>query len=252
MKLSAVIITFNEESNIGRCIDSLIPVVDEIIIVDSYSTDKTTEIIKSKELTFFQLTWPGYSEAKNYGNSKTTGDFILSIDADEELSPMLQQSILDLKKGNSQHDDAYFINRITNYCGKWIHHCGWYPEYKIRIFKKEGIHWTGTVHEELNLDKKKNIQKLKGDLYHYSYPTIESHLKKTLLYTKLTAEGRYRSGKNYNLVWHGVFKPITIFFKKFILQRGFLDGYYGFLISVITSFSHFLRYAHFRSMKKRI
>ncbi len=248
MKLSAVIITFNEEKNIGRCIDSLLPVVDEIVILDSYSKDKTLEIITSKGLTYYQREWTDYSDAKNFANAKATGDYILSIDADEELSPALQQSIRQLKAGNP--GNAYMVNRLTNYCGKWIYHCGWYPEYKLRIFKREGTQWKGAVHEDLVFANEPEVEKLKGDLYHYSYPTVDSHVKKVMQYARLTAENRYKKGKRYNLLWHGIFKPWIIFFKKYILQLGILDGYYGFVISVLTSFFHFLRYINYRTLKQ--
>lgn len=248
MKLSAVIITFNEEKNIGRCIDSLLPVVDEIVILDSYSKDKTLEIITGKGLTYYQREWTDYSDAKNFANAKATGDYILSIDADEELSPALQQSIRQLKAGNP--GNAYMVNRLTNYCGKWIRHCGWYPEYKLRIFKREGTHWKGAVHEDLVFASEPEVEKLKGDLYHYSYPTVDSHVKKVMQYARLTAENRYKKGKRYNLLWHGIFKPWIIFFKKYILQLGILDGYYGFVISVLTSFFHFLRYINYRTLKQ--
>ena len=248
MKLSAVIITFNEEKNIGRCIDSLLPVVDEIVILDSYSKDKSLEIITSKGLTYYQREWTDYSDAKNFANAKATGDYILSIDADEELSPALQQSIRQLKAGNP--GNAYMVNRLTNYCGKWIYHCGWYPEYKLRIFKREGTQWKGAVHEDLVFANEPEVEKLKGDLYHYSYPTVDSHVKKVMQYARLTAENRYKKGKRYNLLWHGIFKPWIIFFKKYILQLGILDGYYGFVISVLTSFFHFLRYINYRTLKQ--
>lgn len=251
MKLSAVIITFNEETNIARCVDSLLPVVDEIIILDSYSKDKTLEIVTGKGLTYYQRAWTDYSDAKNFANAKATGDYIFSIDADEELSPALQQSILKLKANPKADAYAYMINRLTNYCGKWIYHCGWYPEYKLRIFKREGTHWKGAVHEDLVFASQPVIEKLKGDLYHYSYPTVDSHVKKVMQYAKLTAENRYKKGKRYNLLWHGIFKPWVIFFKKYILQLGILDGYYGFVISVLTSFFHFLRYINYRMFQQQ-
>jgi glycosyltransferase involved in cell wall biosynthesis len=251
MKLSAVIITFNEETNIARCVDSLLPVVDEIIILDSYSKDKTLEILTGKGLTYYQRAWTDYSDAKNFANAKATGDYIFSIDADEELSPVLQQSILKLKANPKAEAYAYMINRLTNYCGKWIYHCGWYPEYKLRIFKREGTYWKGAVHEDLVFASQPVIEKLQGDLYHYSYPTVDSHVKKVMQYAKLTAENRYKKGKRYNLLWHGIFKPWVIFFKKYILQLGILDGYYGFVISVLTSFFHFLRYINYRMFQQQ-
>jgi glycosyltransferase involved in cell wall biosynthesis len=248
IKLSAVIITKNEEKNIGRCIDSLVTVADEIIIVDSFSTDNTEREVNKRGLQLIKQEWLGYSETKNFANAVTTCDFILSIDADEVLSEELINSINQFKK--SPAAEAANVNRLTNYCGKWIKHSGWYPEYKTRIFKKDAAYWSGTIHEELKFSSPpKTIVKLEGDLLHYSYPTVESHLKKMLPYAFLAAKKDFDKGKKYMLLTHGILKPFWMFNRKYFLNLGFLDGFYGFVIAVISSFERFLRYIKFIELK---
>ncbi|MBT1686534.1 glycosyltransferase family 2 protein [Dawidia soli] len=246
--LSVVIITFNEEKNIGRCIESLKPVADEFVILDSLSTDSTCAIIERHGLTPVQRAWTGYSDSKNYANSLTTGDYILSIDADEALSPALQQAILQVKA--APRAEVYEVNRLTNYCGRWIRHSGWYPEYKMRLFKQGLTQWTGLIHEELVFNGAYTSQRLDGDLYHYSYPTIESHIRKIIPYSALAAEKDFNAGKRYRFVTHGLIKPWFMFMKKYFLQAGFLDGFYGFVIAVNSAYERHLRYLRFHELRK--
>jgi glycosyltransferase involved in cell wall biosynthesis len=249
IKLSAVIITYNEEANIGRCIDSLLPVVDEFIILDSFSKDRTIEIIREKSLPIHQRAWAGYSDTKNYANTLVTGDFILSIDADEELSPELQNSIANFKRNPDV--DLCELSRLTNYCGKWIRHSGWYPEFKYRIFKRGLTQWKGTIHEELIYPANSSKKKLSGNLNHYSYPTVESHIRKMFVYATLAAEKDLLAGKRYTLLLHGLAKPAFMFVKKYFLQLGLLDGFYGFVIAINSSFERFLRYLKFLELKNK-
>ena len=136
-KLTAVIIAYNEARNIKRCIASLLNVADEIVVVDSYSTDATPSICKGLGVQFHQRDWKGYSKQKNYGNGLASNDWILSIDADEALSEKLKKSILHEKENGKSYN--YSFNRLTNYCGKWIHYCGWYPDTKIRMFNEQNL-----------------------------------------------------------------------------------------------------------------
>jgi glycosyltransferase involved in cell wall biosynthesis len=248
IKLSVVIITKNEEKNIVRCLESLAGVADEVIVLDSYSTDNTVALVHQSGYTLVQREWEGFSASKNYANNLATGDYILSIDADEVLSDKLKQSILTFKR--ERDVDACEINRLTNYCGQWIRHSGWYPEYKLRIFKRDAARWKGSIHEELEFSSPpQKIKKLEGDLLHYSYPTVESHLKKMFPYASLAAERDFQKGKKYFFITHAVLKPMWMFIKKYILNLGFLDGLYGFVIAVLSSFDRFLRYLKYREMK---
>jgi glycosyltransferase involved in cell wall biosynthesis len=249
IKLSAVIITLNEEKNIGRCVDSLLPVVEEFVVLDSFSTDQTISILHEKGIKAVQRKWAGYSNAKNFANTLVTGDFILSIDADEELSPELKQSILEFKQ--NPRAEVCILNRLTNYCGQWIRHSGWYPEYKVRIFKKNAAEWKGEIHEEIVFQKVSSPVTLTGDLYHYSYPTVESHLNKISKYAYLAAQRDLDSGKRYTLLSHALIKPWFMFMRKFFFQQGFRDGFYGFVIAVISAFERFMRFVHFRQIQKK-
>ena len=248
IKLSAVIITKNEEKNIALCLESLKTVADEMIVLDSNSTDNTVAIASGIGAKVITRQWEGYSASKNFANSLTTGDYILSIDADEALSTELQQAILAFK--SQPGADACDVNRLTNYCGKWIRHSGWYPEYKTRIFKKEAATWTGSIHEELTFLNNPKVIRLQGDLLHYSYPTVESHLKKIYTYASLAAEKDFAKGKKYNLFLHGLVKPQFMFVRKFFIKLGFLDGGWGLVIAVISAFERFLRYVRYRELKQ--
>jgi glycosyltransferase involved in cell wall biosynthesis len=246
--LSAVIITYQEEKNIRRCLDSLRGLADEIIVVDSFSTDKTKEICIEQGVRFFQFPWDGFSAAKNHGNKQAIGDYILSIDADEALSDRLKQSLL--REKENPHAEVYSFHRLTNYCGQWIRHGGWYPDVKIRIFKRGLAHWVGEVHEELFFSTLIKPMSIHGDLLHYSYPTVESHLLKSLTYASLIAARDFAHGKKKNVLLHGILKPSSFFVKQYVLRLGFLDGYYGFVIAVISGLEKFMRFATFRELSK--
>lgn len=249
IKLSAVIITYNEEKNIERCIRSLLPVVDEVIVWDSFSSDSTKEICLSVGAKVFQETWSGFSESKNKANAKASGQYILSVDADEELSPELQSSILKIK--SEINKDAYALNRLTNYCGKWIRHSGWYPEYKIRLFKSDLAVWQGDIHEELKFNYKPTIAKLQGDLLHYSYPTVEHYLQKIIQYNRIVAQKNFKRNSNPSLIYHGVVKPAFHFVKKYFFKLGFLDGYEGFVIAKMSAFGKFLNYITLKELTRK-
>lgn len=249
MLISAVIITLNEEANISRCLASLQGVADEVIIVDSFSKDKTEEISKSFSFVrFYQQEWLGYSAQKNYANALATHDTILSIDADEALSEELTKSILQIKQSESESSKVYEISRLTNYCGSWIKHCGWYPDKKIRIFSKSTIKWQGDfVHETLALPENTEIIHLKGDLLHYSYNNTSSHLQQLDRFTTLTAQEAHSKGKRTNLL--GLyFRPKWKFLRDYIFKLGFLDGYAGYQVCKLSATATFLKYAKLKEL----
>ena len=236
-KLSAVIITFNEARNIKRCIESLQDVADEIIVVDSFSTDATPSICKGLGVHFFEREWKGYSKQKNYGNGLASSDWILSIDADEAISEDLRNSILRVK---SESHENFSFNRLTNYCGKWIKHSGWYPDTKIRMFNRTKSDWQGEVHETLNIDSN-SVKKLKGDLLHYSYNSVSDHVKRTDGYSTLGAQELFNRKKKSSVI-NLIFNPWLKFHKLYFLRLGFLDGMAGFTIALITAYGTFLKY----------
>lgn len=241
VKISAVIITYNEENNIERCLLALRDIVDEILVVDSYSTDDTAVIAKKHGAKVIERHFAGFTEQKNFALAKAQYNHILSVDADEVLTEKLRQSILDVK--NNWKEDGYYLNRLTNYCGRWIRHCGWYPEWKLRLWDREKGSWEGgLVHETVRL-KNSTTSRIAGDLEHYSYTSINQHIQQILKFTDLGAEDLTRRNKKILPLFHLVIYPFYTFFNKYFIQQGIRDGYYGFIISILTAWGKFLKYA---------
>jgi glycosyltransferase involved in cell wall biosynthesis len=204
--ISAVIITLNEEKNIMRCIESLQGVADEIVVVDSCSTDHTKEICLEMGVTFIEHAFEGYVEQKNYAVRQARYEYVLSLDADEVLSPQLKQSILSAKEDWSY--DGYKFNRLTNYCGRWIRHCGWYPDTKLRLWDRRKGEWKGDkVYETLKMLPEAGIQHLKGDLLHYSYHNITHHIVQTNQYATFMAEEKFKKNKKVIPFFHVFLYP---------------------------------------------
>jgi glycosyltransferase involved in cell wall biosynthesis len=248
-KISAVIITYNEDKNIARCIDSLQHVVDEIIVVDSYSSDATEKICREKGVNFIQKPWQGYSQSKNFANSQASNNYVLSIDADEALSEELKNTIRQLKTGNML--DGYYLNRRTNYCGKWIKHCGWYPDRKLRLWNRNMGSWQGTIHEIVVMNPSAKCAPLNGDILHYSFNSIEDHIITANNFSRIAAEETYAQGKSANLISDILINPAFTFIRKYFFQLGILDGYYGFVICKISAFANFLKYTKIRELHKK-
>ena len=245
-QISVVIITFNEERNIERCILSVKNVADEIIVVDAFSTDKTEEICKKHNVNFVQRKFDGYSNQKNFANSLTSNPFILSLDADEELSNELIDSILKIKM--NPKFDVFYFNRKSNYCGKWIKHGGWYPDSQFRLFDKSKVKWNKSiVHERIEYDKNTSVGFLKGDLLHYTIATNEEHLKVIDKYSTLKSIEMFEKGRKANFL-KIIFATIFKFLKHYILKLGFLDGYFGFKIALNSAYSSYLKYAKLRKL----
>ncbi len=245
LKLSAVIITYNEEKNIGRCIDSLKGVADEIIVVDSFSNDKTKEICLAKSVTFIEHNFEGHIEQKNYALTQASHNHCLSLDADEALSNELKQEIIRIKA--NWELEGYYLNRLTNYCGKWIKHCGWYPDWKLRLFDRTKGHWTGkNPHDEYVL-KKGRAQKIKGDLYHYSFYTIDQHLKQIEFFTDIGAQVEYQKGTKASgfKIWY---KSRFKFIRDYIFKLGFLDGKYGYIVCKNSAMATALKYKKLQTL----
>lgn len=250
IKISAVVITRNEEKNIGRCLGSLRQVADEIIVVDSYSTDRTQDICSSMGVHFMQHVFEGHIEQKNYAVSCANHDRILSLDADEALSEELTQSILSVKQ--NWQSDGYSFKRLTYYCGKWIRHSGWYPDTKLRLWDRRKGQWGGiNPHDRVIMDGGSRVTHIDGDLYHYSYHTIRDHIDTINNFSEIAARAAQADGRQANLVLDIILNPLLIFFKKYFLKLGILDGYPGFLIAVHTAYGKFLKYSKLRELNKR-
>jgi len=243
-KLSVVIITLNEEKQIGQCIDSVKGIADEVIVLDSFSTDHTEEICREKGVVFQQHFFDDYVSQKNRAMALATHDLVLSIDADEVLSEELRRSIAAVKK--SPASAGYTMNRLTNYCGQWIRHCGWYPDRKLRLADKTRAQWEGeSIHEQLVVQG--ITLHLEGDLLHYSYHTIKGHVLQANNFTDISARVMFDKGKKAP-VWCLLIHPLGMFIKSYFLKRGFLDGFYGLTICLISANATFLKYAKLRQL----
>ncbi|MBU2020140.1 MAG: glycosyltransferase family 2 protein [Bacteroidetes bacterium] len=245
--ISAVIITHNEERNIERCILSIKDVVDEIIVMDSYSTDSTVAIAEQLGAKVYQQNWLGYSETKNNANAKTSFEYILSLDADEALDAELKESILNSKKAGLK--GSYSLNRLTNYCGKWIYHSGWYPDVKTRLFSKNEATWEGAfVHEELVFKGASENTLLKGHLLHYSYYSHKEHRERADRYSVLTAKKFFNQGKRASFL-KPMLSGIARFIGMYLIKKGFLDGSAGFHIARISAASNVFKYKELRKLQ---
>ena len=249
VSLSAVIIAHNEERNIGRCLDSLKGIVTEIVIVDSQSTDLTREIAIQKGARVIQQAFLGYAEQKNFGTSQATSNYILSLDADEALSDELRASII-AAKDNWQHD-GYWMSRLTNYCGTWIRHGGWYPDKKVRLYDRRAGKWKGErLHEGIDIDETQ-CGMLSGDLLHFSFYTISDHLKVIDKYTEIQAVELFDKGNKAGLS-HLIVRPAFKFFRDYIIKGGFLDGFAGYCVAKLSAKATFVKYAKLRMLTKSL
>ncbi len=251
--LSVVIITNNEERNIGRCLASVKAIADEIVVVDSFSTDKTEQICAEYGVRFSQHAFEGHIQQKNYAAGLAKNDWVLSLDADEALTPELQNSIKEVLRQAARVEakqyNAYKMNRLTNYCGHWVKYCGWYPDTKLRLFNRTQGQWGGVnPHDKYELnDKSAPVGFLQGDILHYSYYTVEEHYKQTEYFSIIAAQAHYARGKRaywFNLI----INPTVKFIRDYFIKLGFLDGATGFTISRIQAWGNYLKYKKIREL----
>ena len=244
--LSVVIITQNEAKNICRCLDAVQGLADEIIVVDSGSTDETEALCGLYQVRFCYHPFEGFMQQKNYAVQQASNPYILALDADEVLSPELFDTIQKVKQ--NWVEDAYQMNRLNNYCGQWIRYCGWYPDRKIRLFDRRKASWgVAEIHEKVLVEKTASIGMLEGDLLHYSYNSIEEHVSRSNRYSTQVALAAFKRGKCAPF-WKILYSPLFFFFKKYFIKLGFLDGYYGFVICMIGSYYNFLKYVKLRDL----
>ena len=238
LMLSLVVITLNEEHNIARCIKS-VPFASEVIVVDSFSSDKTKEIAESLGARVIQRPFAGYRDQKQFGLEQATETWVLSLDADEALSPLLQDEIKSTLLNPAL--DSYEMPRLSFHLGKWIRHGGWYPDFQHRLFKREKASWTGgDVHEFIKVEGTSG--RLKSDLHHYVFRDLDDQIDTNNEFSSLGAKELMRRGAKFSLL-RLIFKPIGKFFECYIWKRGFLDGPEGFIIALGASQSTFLKYA---------
>ncbi|MDG1477278.1 MAG: glycosyltransferase family 2 protein [Vicingaceae bacterium] len=249
IQLSVVIITFNEERNIERCLNSVKRIADEIVVVDSFSTDKTKAICLQKEVRFIENKFDGHIEQKNFAITQAKNQYVLSLDADEALTEELQQAILQIK--NNWKADGYSFNRLTNFCGTWIKHCGWYPDKKLRLWDKTKGKWGGdNPHDKVIMEKDAAVKHTNLDILHYSFYTIEEHLNQIDFFTDISAKAAFEKGKTSNgftIFYKSTFK----FFRDYILKLGFLDGYHGYVVCKNSAHAKRLKYSKLRNLNRK-
>ncbi len=245
-KISVVIITFNEENNIFRCIRSVVGLADEIVIVDSYSEDSTVEICKSLGAKVYLHHFEGYREQKNYAMSLASFDYVLSLDGDEALSRELFEKLLAIK--DNLIYDGYYFNRRNNYCGQWIKHSNWYPDRKLRLFNRKNGQWGGVnPHDVYTLIPGSTTTTIKADILHWVLYSYEEHLEKVNKFSTIAAQEYFKMGKRVS-VFSMMVRWIWRFVKAYFLRLGFLDGFNGFVISSLSAYTSFLKYMKLRQL----
>lgn len=247
VKLSAVIITYNEERNIGRCIDSLKDVVDDIVVVDSFSSDATESIVRAKKARFISHAFEGHIEQKNWAISQALFPHVLSLDADEALDEHLRKAIIAVK--NNWQFDAYILNRLTNYCGKWIRHGLWYPDFKLRLWDSRKGAWGGqNPHDTFIMQAGSSKAKLAGHLLHYSIYSFEEHLQQIRKFTDISSAAAFKNGKKSSIL-KIIFSPTLKFFRAYVLRLGFLDGKEGWMIARWSAYATYLKYTKLKALQ---
>lgn len=249
MRISAAIITLNEERNIGRCLDSLQGVADEVVVVDSGSSDGTERICRERGAVFVHQPFLGYGPQKNFAAERVSHEWLLSLDADEALSPELAASIAALR-AQGPGADAYEVNRLNWYCGRFLRHSGMYPDRKVRLWRRGAARWSDdAVHELATVAPGARQERLAGDLLHYTCLTREQHLRTIERFTTLNAEKLLQLGKKSS-AWRRLASPAARFLRMYVLQLGFLDGRAGYDVSRLTAYSVWLKYEKLRRLQR--
>ena len=244
MQISATIITLNEERNIARAIES-VRFCDDVLVVDSGSTDRTLQVAASLGARTLRNEWAGYAAQKNFAADRAEHEWVLSIDADEEVGPELASEIASLK-ADAPDRAGYDFPRLARYCGRWIRHSGWYPDRKVRLYRRDLGRWTGDyVHESVRLSG--TAGHLRGDLLHYTCDSIEQHRRSVDRYTDLAALEIHASGRPVP-AWRLALAPVHSFVKSYLLQRGFLDGSAGWTIARMAARYALLKYSKARRL----
>jgi glycosyltransferase involved in cell wall biosynthesis len=244
VKISATVITYNEERNLPRAIESL-RCADEIVVIDSGSSDRTVEIAEKLGARVVECPWPGYANQKNRAAEEASNDWILSIDADESLSESLEAEIWQLKKNGPQFD-AYTMPRMAQYLGRWIRHSGWYPDRKVRLYHRAKAKWVGEfVHESVKAEG--SVGDLESNLLHFTCNSLSEHLKTMDWYTTLAAEQMLAAREKPSFA-RMLLDPPWVFFRTYVVKLGFLDGVEGLAIANMAALYNFVKYAKARFM----
>jgi glycosyltransferase involved in cell wall biosynthesis len=245
--LSVVIIALNEERNLTDCLSS-VGWADELIVVDSGSTDNTVSVAKSFTGNVFTVDWRGYGAARNFALARATSDWVFWLDADERVTPELAEEIQRVLRTDDRRISGYTVARRAFFLGRWIKHCGWYPSRVVRLFRREKGKFSETrVHEELIVDGETGV--LYHDLLHYTDPDLQHYFNKFNRYTSLAAEDMKAAGRSFSM-FDLLLRPPFLFVKMYILRAGFLDGIQGFILSISSSAYVFIKYAKLWELNK--
>ncbi len=234
-KISAVLISFNEQEKVARALSSLRGIADEIIVVDSRSTDQTRRICRQFTDRVIERPWPGYRRQKQFATDQSTHEWVLSLDCDEELSPALRRELTAWKASSDPDPDGYFIPRLTWFMGRWIRHTTWHPDWQLRLFRPSQGKWQGgRVHESFNVEG--STARLENPIWHYTYSDFSEYLRQLDRFSTLAAADAIDAGKRAGVGRLVLSAPLS-FFKNYFLKRGFLDGVPGLTVSALAAVS---------------
>lgn len=245
-EISAIVVCFNEEDRIGECLESL-KWCDEIVVVDSFSTDQTVEICRRYTDRIIQRAWAGYRDQKAFAHSQATKEWVFLVDADERVTPELKQEILDTLARHGDRFAAFSVPRLVYYLGRWWRRGGWYPDYDIRIFRRDRATWGGLdPHERILVEGK--VRRLKKPLHHFSYRDIGDHMERVNRFTTLSAGELKNQGRRWRPM-DNLLRPPVRFLSFYIWKKGFLEGFPGFFVAATAAVYVFLRYAKLRELE---
>ena len=247
IQISAVIITYNEEKNIRRCIKSIKPVADEIIVVDSFSKDGTRRICEEEGVKFIEHPFEGHIQQKNFAVEAASNEFVLSLDADEFLSDELISSIKGVKTSGTHQ--AYSMNRLNGIAGRWIRSTDWYPDKKLRLWNKNIGKWGGyNPHDTVIVSPGTEVKHLSGNLMHDSYQTYEEMKAKAIQYAKIFALAKqHKKSSSYFKV---IYKTIFTFIRNYFIKYGFISGKDGLMISYTNAYYTYHKYAMLKKLNR--
>jgi glycosyltransferase involved in cell wall biosynthesis len=240
LTVSAIVVCFNEEKNIGACLESL-RWCDELVVVDSFSTDGTVEICRRYTDRVLQRAWAGYVDQKAYALSQATKDWVLVVDADERVTPELRKEIKQALARDKDNYAGYALPRLVFYLGRWWWRGGWYPNYGVRLVRRDRATWGGyEPHDKILVDGR--VRRLRHPLHHFTYRDIDDHTQRINRYTSISAQELRKRGRRWRLA-DALLRPAWRFLRCYFLKRGFMEGFAGFYVAVTAAMSVFLKYA---------
>jgi glycosyltransferase involved in cell wall biosynthesis len=238
--ISAIVVCFNEEERIEDCLKSL-SWCDEIVVVDSYSSDRTPEICRKYTSRFIQREWSGYREQKAFAHSQATKDWVLLVDSDERVTPELQREIIETLATDNGEYAGYALPRLVRYLNRWWWRGGWYPDYDVRLFCRNRATWGGIdPHEKIIVDGR--VRRLQNPLHHFTYRSIDDHINRINRFTTISSAELSKAGGRWRLS-DALLRPAARFFRSYIIKRGFMEGFAGFYVAVTAAVYVFLKYA---------